>query len=83
MSTNHKAQHTQQAVLGAGLGDTAPGLAGVQQGNTVTLLATNAGGLVKLTDTSGFLKSLSGTPTLLSSAKANTALRGVALAPLP
>ena len=59
------------------------GLTGVQQGNTVTLLATNAGGLVKLTDTSGFLKSLSGTPTLLSSAKANTALRGVALAPLP
>ncbi|WP_291423386.1 DUF3616 domain-containing protein [Deinococcus sp.] len=61
------------------------GLTGAQQGNSVTLFATNAAGtqLVKLTDASGYLGSLSGAPTVLTTAKTNTALRGVALAPTP
>ncbi len=59
------------------------GLTGVQQGGTVTLFATTtaANQLVKLTDSAGYGGSLSGTPSVLVTAKSNTALRGVALAP--
>ncbi len=61
------------------------GLTGVQQGGSVTLFATSATGtqLVKLTDASGYLGTFSATPTVLTTAKTNTALRGVALAPTP
>jgi hypothetical protein len=65
------------------------GLAGVVIDGIVTLYATRKGGstasgggeLVKLVDTSGYNGAFSGSPTLLATAAANTALRGVALAP--
>ncbi len=67
------------------------GLTGVVSGTTVTLYATRRGGsgatgggdLVSLVDTSGFGGAFSGTPEVLATAGANTAFRGVALAPNP
>ncbi|WP_218082071.1 esterase-like activity of phytase family protein [Anthocerotibacter panamensis] len=65
------------------------GLTGVVNGSTVTLYATRRGGsgstgggeLVTLVDASGYNGSLSGTPALIRTAVANTAFRGIALAP--
>ena len=67
------------------------GLAAVVNGGTVSLYATRKGGsaaagggeLVSLVDASGYNGAFSGAPTLLVSAAANTAFRGVALAPAP
>jgi hypothetical protein len=72
-----------------GSADQYRGLTATVSGNTVTLFATRKGGsgatgggeLVTLVDSSGYNVALSGTPTLLTSAAANTALRGVALSP--
>ena len=60
------------------------GLTGVQQGKTVTLFTTDSGAtqLMKLNDTSGYGGGLAGQATTIVSAKANTVLRGVALAPV-
>ncbi|HEX4445293.1 MAG TPA: hypothetical protein VH044_01095, partial [Polyangiaceae bacterium] len=71
--------------------DTYRGLTGVVSGTTVTLYTTRKGGtaatgggeLATITDASGFNAALTGTPTLLATAIANTAFRGVALAPQP
>lgn len=65
------------------------GLTATVSGTTVTLYATRKGGsgatgggeLVSLVDASGYNGAFSGTPTLLATAAANTAFRGVALAP--
>lgn len=65
------------------------GLTASVSGSTVTLFATRKGGgsatgggeLVGLTDASGYGGTLAGTPTLLATATANEAFRGVALAP--
>jgi uncharacterized repeat protein (TIGR01451 family) len=58
------------------------GLTGVVDGTSVTLYATRKGSeLVRLVDRSGYGGSLGGAPTLLATAPANTAFRGVALAP--
>ncbi len=69
--------------------DSYRGLTATVSGTTVTLYATRKGGsgttgggeLVSLTDASGYNGAFSGTPTLLATASANTAFRGVALAP--
>ncbi len=65
------------------------GLTAVANGGTVTIFATRKGGtlaagggeLVSLADSSGYNAALVGTPVLLANAAANTAFRGVALAP--
>jgi choice-of-anchor C domain-containing protein len=65
------------------------GLTASVSGTGVTLFATRLGGstapgggeLVILTDTSGYNGTITGTPTLLATAAANTAFRGVALTP--
>ncbi|MFB2644698.1 ExeM/NucH family extracellular endonuclease, partial [Raphidiopsis sp. BLCC-F218] len=65
------------------------GLTASVSGTTVTLFATRKGGsgpsgggeLVTLTDASGYNSSLTGNITLLATAGANTAFRGVAFAP--
>ncbi len=48
---------------------------------TVTIYATTAGGIYSLTDTSGAGGTLSGTPSMVATAAANTSLAGVAFAP--
>jgi len=71
--------------------DTYRGLTAVVNAGTVTLYATRKGGsaaagggeLVSLVDESGYSGTFTGTPTLLVAAAANTAFRGVALAPTP
>ncbi len=73
----------------AGVGsDAYRGITGTVNGTTVTLYATRKGGgaagggeLVRLVDSSGFSGSFSGTPTLVSSAAAKEAFRGVAMVP--
>ncbi len=65
------------------------GLTASVYGTSVTLFATIKGGndadgggeLVKLTDTTGYNATLTGTSTVLATAANNTAFRGVALAP--
>jgi hypothetical protein len=65
------------------------GLTATVSGTSVNLFATRKGGsaaagggeLVTLTDPSGYNAPLTGTPSLLASAAANTAFRGLALAP--
>ncbi|HTA20460.1 MAG TPA: DUF3616 domain-containing protein, partial [Polyangia bacterium] len=65
------------------------GLTGSVSGGTVTLYATSKGGsgaaggglLVMLGDSSGFGGTFAPSPTVLATAAANTAFRGVALAP--
>lgn len=65
------------------------GLTAVRQGSNVILYAVRKGGgaaagggeVVTLTDSSGSTGTLSGTPTLLATAAANTAFRGIAFAP--
>ena len=72
-----------------GASDTYRGLAGSVSGSTVTLYATRKGGsgstgggeLVQIIDTGGYNGAFSGSPTVLATAAANTAFRGVALAP--
>jgi hypothetical protein len=71
--------------------DSYRGLTGSVSGGTVTLYATRKGGntstgggeLVSIVDSSGYSGVLSATPSLLASAAANTAFRGVAFAPQP
>lgn len=65
------------------------GLAGTANGSSVTLYATRKGGsgaagggeLVVLVDTSGYNAAINATSTVLATAAANTAFRGVAFAP--
>ena len=79
---------TANGTVGASA-DAYRGVTGVATGTSVTLYATRKGGstatgggeLVVLVDTSGYNAAFSGTPTLLATAAANTAFRGVALAP--
>jgi len=66
------------------------GLDGVVNGNEVTLYATTGGStatgggtLASVTDTSGYQGTFSGSLTILANAGANTAFRGVAMAPVP
>jgi hypothetical protein len=67
------------------------GLTATVNGGTVTLYATRKGGsaapgggeLVSVVDASGYNGAFAGGPTLLVTASANTAFRGVALAPTP
>jgi hypothetical protein len=67
------------------------GLTGAVNGTTVSLFATRLGGsgptgggeLVSLVDSSGYNGSFTGTPTLLATAGANTAFRGVGIVPVP
>lgn len=72
-------------------GDTYRGLTATINAGTVTFFATRkvgskalgGGELVSLVDTSGYNGAFAGTPSLLVSAAANSAFRGVALAPSP
>jgi hypothetical protein len=69
--------------------DNYTGVTATVSGSTVTLYAVRMGGsgaggggqLVSLVDSSGYNGPFAGTPTLLATAAANTAFRGVALAP--
>lgn len=69
--------------------DSYRGLTATVSGTSVTLFATRKGGgssvgggeLVRLVDSSGRTGTLSGNPTWLATAEANTAWRGVALTP--
>jgi predicted extracellular nuclease len=69
--------------------DSYRGLTGKVNGTSVNLFATREGGsgatgggeLVSLTDTGGYNGAFSGTPTVIATASANTAFRGVAFAP--
>src|SRR5215831_14933453 len=71
-------------------GDAYRGLTGVVSGTTVTLYATRKGGsgatgggeLVSVVDTTGYNGTLVAAPALLATAGANTAFRGIALAPI-
>lgn len=69
--------------------DNYDGVTGLVSGSTVTLYATrsvsgSAGGqLVTLVDASGYNGAFSGTPTVLATAAANTAYRGVGVLPVP
>jgi uncharacterized repeat protein (TIGR01451 family) len=71
---------TANGVAGGG-GNAYRGLTGLASGNTVTLYATRGDTLVSLVDASGHNGAITATPTLLVAAGANTAFRGVALAP--
>jgi hypothetical protein len=59
------------------------GITGAVSGTTVTLFATTASGLYKITDTGGYNAAPSSTSagTAIATAAVNTAFRGVALAP--
>jgi hypothetical protein len=72
---------TSNGTVGQGT-DAYRGLTSTVSGTTVTLFATRGGNqLVRLSDASGYNGAFAGTPTLLATAGANTAFRGVALAP--
>ncbi|PRY20215.1 Calx-beta domain-containing protein, partial [Spirosoma oryzae] len=72
---------TSNGTVGAAT-DIYRGLTGSLTGTAVTLYAIRkAGELVTLTDNAGYNGAISGTPTLLVTATANTAFRGVAFAP--
>ncbi len=58
------------------------GLTGVVSGANVTLYATNGSVLTTFTDTTGYNATVSGSVTTIATAPANTAFRGVALAPV-
>ncbi|HEX3772150.1 MAG TPA: hypothetical protein VHV30_14840 [Polyangiaceae bacterium] len=81
---------TAEGSIGA-TADAYRGVTGVVNGTTVTLYATRKGGtaaagggeLDRIVDASGFGGTLAGAPTLLATAAANTAFRGVAVAPHP
>ena len=59
------------------------GLTGYVAGSNVVLFATSATELDRVTDSSGYAGTLSGTPTPLATAAGKTAFRGVAPAPIP
>jgi predicted extracellular nuclease len=71
--------------------DSYRGLTGTVSGSTVTLYIVRKGGtgaagggeLATLVDAGGYNAAFSGTPTLLATAAANTAFRGVAFTPAP
>jgi hypothetical protein len=79
---------TSNGTIGTGT-DLYSGIAGTVSGTNVTLYATRKGGttasgggeFVSLTDTSGYNAAPTGTINLLATAGANTAFRGVAVAP--
>lgn len=79
---------TSNGVIGIAA-DAYRGLTATVSGASVTLYATRKGGsvaagggeLVKLVDASGYNGAFTGVPSLLATAAANTAFRGVALAP--
>ena len=58
------------------------GLTGVVSGTSVMLYITNPSGLFTLTDTSGYNATISGSLSSITTAGANKAFRGVALAPV-
>jgi uncharacterized protein YjiK/2',3'-cyclic-nucleotide 2'-phosphodiesterase (5'-nucleotidase family) len=70
--------------------DSYRGVTGVVNAGTVTLYATRKGGsaaagggeLVSFVDSTGYNAAITATPTMLATAAANTAFRGVALAPV-
>ncbi|MEK7948955.1 SdiA-regulated domain-containing protein [Luteolibacter soli] len=80
---------TANGIAGSGA-DSYRGLTAKVSGSTVTLFATRKGGtgatgggeLVSLVDSSGYNATITATPTLLATATANTAFRGIALAPV-
>src|SRR5262249_52599733 len=80
---------TANGTVGAAA-DAYRGLTASVSGTTVTLYAVRKGGstatgggeFVSLVDSSGYNGAFSGTPTLLSTAAANTSFRGVAFAPV-
>jgi uncharacterized protein YjiK len=80
---------TANGIAGA-FGDAYLGLTGSVNAGTVTLYATRKGGsaaagggeLVSIVDATGYNVAITATPTLLATAAANTAFRGVALAPV-
>jgi len=61
---------------------TARGLTGSVSGTTVKLLATNGVNLATITDSSGYNATLVGSMTVLATAASNTAMRGIAFAPV-
>ncbi len=81
---------TAKGSVGAGA-DAYRGIAGTVAGSTVTLYITRKGGsaaagggeIASLIDSSGYSATLTAVPTLLATAAANTAFRGIAFAPLP
>jgi hypothetical protein len=81
---------TSNGTVGAA-SDAYRGLTGLVSGQSVGLFATRKGGsgatgggeLVSIVDSSGFNAAFSATPSLLATSGANTAFRGVALAPRP
>jgi hypothetical protein len=74
-----------------GTAETYRGITGSVTASGVVLYATRKGGsaatgggeLVSLVDSSGYGGAFAGTPTLLATAAANTAFRGIALALVP
>ncbi|RYD64361.1 MAG: hypothetical protein EOP83_09950, partial [Verrucomicrobiaceae bacterium] len=80
---------TANGLVGVGA-DGYRGLTATVSGATVTLYATRKGGsgaagggdLVSVVDSSGYNATITATPTLLATATANTAFRGIALAPV-
>lgn len=60
----------------------ARGITGVVNANSVALFITNGSSLQTFTDSSGYNAPIVGTPTLLASAPANTAFRGIAPTPV-
>jgi uncharacterized protein YjiK/phosphodiesterase/alkaline phosphatase D-like protein/2',3'-cyclic-nucleotide 2'-phosphodiesterase (5'-nucleotidase family) len=79
---------TANGIAGA-FGDAYRGLTGSVNAGTVTLYATRKGGsaaagggeLVSIVDATGYNATITATPTLLATAAANTAFRGVVFAP--
>ena len=80
---------TAKGTVGTGT-DAYRGITGTVSGSTVTLYVTRKGGsaavgggeIASLVDSSGYSGSLTSVPTLLATAAANTAFRGIAFAPL-
>lgn len=62
-------------------GNTLRSIVGVVSGTSVTLYGVTQTSLVSLTDASGYNATITGTVSVLASAAANTAFRGVAFAP--
>ncbi len=81
---------TAEGIVGSAT-DTYRGVTGVVSNGSVTLFAVRKGGssatgggeLVTLVDATGSTGAFAATPTVLATAGANEAFRGVALAPLP
>jgi hypothetical protein len=81
---------TASGTVGVG-SDAYRGLTGVVSGGSVTLYTTRKGGsgatgggeIATVVDAGGFGATFTGTPTVIATAAANTAFRGIALAPTP